>query len=254
MKNKAYWLKRVEHLDKVSIKEAKKVCSLYKKQLIKTKKEIKALIALEIVEKKGMTEYEEYRINALVSDINNELDRLFNEEENMLNKALIDHYTLIYNELANDLKIDSLFGFISSEKATKAIAYKWSGLSFSERIWNRRNVLASNVKEIITKGFIRGDSIQDMARLLADKMDANYSRAENLIHTETRFVQSSASLDAFKDANVRKFEFMAYIDSRTSNVCRKLDGQIFDIEKAQIGTNVPPLHCRCRSAIAPIVE
>lgn len=241
-------------MDKVSEKEAKKVIKAYKKELLKTKKNMKQILSLAILENNSITEYKEYETEAIISDINSELDRLFQMEEEKLNKALIEHYNRIYDLGISNLKLNSNFGYISSDKALKAIAYKWSGLSFSERIWKRRNILASTVKEIIRQGFIRGDSIQDMSRLLADKLNANYKAAERLIHTETRFIQTTATADTFREAKLTKYEYMAYLDSRTSEACRELDGQIFKLDEMVVGKNAPPMHPRCRSAIAPVVD
>lgn len=254
MANNNYWLKRAKKYDKLAIKEADKVVALYKKELVKTKKAIKAQLAAAIMDNKGITEYEKYRLESIISEINIELDRLFNEEEGMLNKLLISHYDEIYSTLSKELSSGVSFGHLSSGNVQKALAVKWSGANYSERIWERRRKLGFTVKEIITAGFQRGDSIEDMSRLLADKMDANLFNARRLIHTETRYIQTAATIDSFSDNKVEEYEYLALLDSKTSKLCRSLDGQIFLVSDARVGVNAPPMHCFCRSAIMPVIK
>lgn len=250
----SYWTKRIEKYDKLAIKEADKIVALYKNELVKTKKAIKAELAAAILDNNGITEYEEYRLTSIISEINIELNRLFNEEEGLINNLLIECYEDIYEDSYNKLTNDSNFGHIASDKVQKAISVKWSGANYSERIWERRRKLEFTVKEIITAGFQRGDSIEDMARLLADKMDANLFNARRLIHTETRYIQTIAANDSFKDANIEEYEFMAYLDSKTSQLCRDLNGKKFKVDDMRVGVNAPPMHCFCRSAIAPVIK
>lgn len=249
-----YWIKRIEKYDKLAIKEADKIVALYKNELVKTNKAIKAELAAAILDNNGITEYEEYRLNSIISEINIELDSLFHKEEEMLSNLLIERYNDIYNDSYTKLSSGVSFGHLSSDNVMKAIATKWSGANYSERIWERRRKLGFTVKEIITAGFQRGDSIEDMARLLADKMDSNLYNARRLIHTETRYIQTIAANDSFKDANIEEYEFMAYLDSKTSQLCRDLNGKKFKVDDMRVGVNAPPMHCFCRSAIAPIVK
>lgn len=46
-----------------------------------------------------------------------------------------------------------------------------------------------------------------------------------------------------------KFKFEAVIDNRTTPQCRSLHGLVFNLEEAQAGINIPPLHVNCRSSI-----
>ncbi|MCZ1266732.1 minor capsid protein, partial [Paenibacillus tundrae] len=41
--------------------------------------------------------------------------------------------------------------------------------------------------------------------------------------------------------------FMATLDSRTSEQCRKHDLKVYNVSEAQPGVNMPPLHAWCRS-------
>lgn len=50
------------------------------------------------------------------------------------------------------------------------------------------------------------------------------------------------------------FMFQAVLDNRTTPICRSLHGEIFEIDEAQAGVNIPPIHVACRSAIMLLSE
>ncbi|WP_277293331.1 glycohydrolase toxin TNT-related protein [Veillonella montpellierensis] len=47
---------------------------------------------------------------------------------------------------------------------------------------------------------------------------------------------------------------IATLDKRTSSTCRQHDNNIYSVADAEVGTNVPPLHPRCRSTIAGTLD
>ena len=93
-----------------------------------------------------------------------------------------------------------------------------------------------------------------MAKALAERMGSSEKQAYRLIVTESARMDNQALLDQYKAMGVEKFEFLATLDNRTSEICRSMDGLVFNIEDAQIGLNVPPLHPYCRSRIVPVME
>lgn len=53
---------------------------------------------------------------------------------------------------------------------------------------------------------------------------------------------------------IEKYEFVAEVDSKTSDICLELNGKIFNIKDAEVGKNLPPMLPNCRSTIVPFVE
>ena len=96
--------------------------------------------------------------------------------------------------------------------------------------------------------------MQDISKKLSDKMDLAYSNSMRIVRTESCWVMNEATVKNYKDNGIKEYEFMAFLDSKTSKVCRKLDGKKFSIEQHQAGVNLPPLHPNCRSCIVPVVE
>ena len=54
-----------------------------------------------------------------------------------------------------------------------------------------------------------------------------------------------------KSGVVEKYEFVATLDSLTSDICRDLDGKVFLLSEKKPGVSAPPMHCHCRSAAVP---
>ncbi|EQH66528.1 phage head morphogenesis, SPP1 gp7 family domain protein [Clostridioides difficile DA00273] len=71
--------------------------------------------------------------------------------------------------------------------------------------------------------------------------------------TESAFFASASRKDCFNDLDVEKYEIIATLDLRTSNICRELDGKVFDMKDYQVGITAPPFHCRCRTTTAPFL-
>lgn len=92
-----------------------------------------------------------------------------------------------------------------------------------------------------------------MSKDLMNRCDVLYHQAARLVRTETNYVMNQGHLNGYKDAGIKEYKFLAFIDHRTSPQCKGLDGQVIDANDATVGTNLPPLHPNCRSTIIPIV-
>ena len=251
--NKEYWIERAKDKDKILEKSQKELekelKSIYKEILKELKKE---LAYLKSTEEEELTEWQEYRINESINSIENSLTNLAQTEEELLTNGLTNTFKNSYE--FEKVSLGANFSMPNDILIKQLIKTNWSGLEFSERIWNRRDKLVAELKEVLKGGLIRGDSLQDMSRLLADKLNKSYNNALVLVHTETCWVQSEATLKSYEEAGLEKYEFMAFLDERTTKECKSLDGKVFKLEEAVAGVNLPPLHCRCRSCIIPVLD
>lgn len=57
-----------------------------------------------------------------------------------------------------------------------------------------------------------------------------------------------------KGQGVKKYEIAAALDSRTSEICRELDGKRFPVSEYKAGVTAPPFHVFCRSAVRPCLD
>lgn len=257
-KNKQYWINRLELQDEINEKDIKKIEKELKKIYLKTSKEINKELAYYYDKQQYLSKSEEYQYNQTLKAIEKVLDEMFKTEEELLNNHLEDKYKEVYDNTSKELGLDTTFHTINNENVKEAVKTNWSGLSFSERIWGvgrARDILASAIKEELTKGLIRGDSLQDISNILVDKMNNSFKNAMRLIRTESCYILTKATLDSFKESDlVIEYEFSAFIDKKTSPQCRKMDGKIIKIENAVVGKNLPPLHPNCRSCILPVLS
>jgi len=142
------------------------------------------------------------------------------------------------------------------EKAFRGIATK------------QHELLARNIRQ----GVFSGESTQEIARRMIGNLDfgqkAKTSRQlalaggertklanhqiRTIVRTSVNQVQNQAS-QAVYAANSKvapKYEYVATLDSRTSAVCRDLDGKQFAYNKGP----TPPQHFNCRSTTVPVVD
>ena len=149
---------------------------------------------------------------------------------------------------------------IPREAIIKIIEYPYAGRMYSDNIWRNKDNLVNFINQEITVGIIRGESIQKIARRLrnetkADTLRLAQSWAERLVRTEINYAMNQAHLKGYKDSGVvEKYEFLAAHDKRTSKLCRDLDGEMFELSKAVVGENYPPMHPNCRSTVVPVLE
>ena len=239
MKNKEYWEERVILKDKLLEKDINKIEKKLLKLFKDTRKEV--LNELKIIYADiEATEYEKYRIDSLVTSINMALDNLYQRNEEELTKAFIDLYCKFDKEASIDLGVS--FNTINENLIREIIKTKWSGLSFSERIWEHRRRLAFTIKSELSAGLTRGDSLQDISKKISDKFNTSYSNAIRLVRTESCWVMNEATVNNYKENGIKEYEFMAFLDKKTSPQCRELDGEVISLEDAKAGKNLPPLH------------
>ena len=239
MKNKKYWEERAILKDKLLEKDINKIEKKLLKLFKDTRKEV--LNELKIIYADiEATEYEKYRIDSLVTSINMALDNLYQRNEEELTKAFIDLYCKFDKEASIDLGVS--FNIINENLIREIIKTKWSGLSFSERIWEHRRRLAFTIKSELSAGLTRGDSLQDISRKISDKFNTSYSNAIRLVRTESCWVMNEATVNNYKENGIKEYEFMAFLDKKTSPQCRELDGEVISLEDAKAGKNLPPLH------------
>ena len=127
------------------------------------------------------------------------------------------------------------------------IMRSYAGSSFSKRIWKDVNKLGSTLKDTLTKGFIRGDSIDTMTKRLLERVEVSKSHAKMLIRTESARVCEEATKDAYKECGIEQYIYLATLDRKTSLICQELDMKSFPLKDAKIGENYPPMHPNCRS-------
>lgn len=130
---------------------------------------------------------------------------------------------------------------------------KWfDGQRFSDRLWEDKEALGRALRRTLTQGVNLGWSVRQMASAFGRLLQNARYVIERLIRTEANRVQNMALIEAYKANGVKKYEYVAIMDDRTSEVCEELNGRQFPVSEAEVGVNVPPMHPNCRSSTIPI--
>ncbi len=192
-------------------------------------------------------------LDKLRSETLRELDSLGRKTETAMGKFLGDAYKDAYYRNVFDIGKEGMFrgsfSRVDSKQVENILRTPWSGKNYSERIWNDMKKLEGTIQDMVTQGIHRGLSVQKMTQKVMERMNVSRSNAERLVRTEMNYAQNQAALEGIKDAGMGFFRFVAVLDSRTTPICRGHDGEVFPVEEASPGSNVPPLHPRCRSTI-----
>ena len=199
------------------------------------------------------------RLEAIQMQMAQRIERLATKGNARLTDVLRDIYPDAHLRTAYEVQkkagFDS-FSRIPETDVERILKKPWvsDGLNFSDRIWRDKERLLSTLQGELTRGLIRGEPYGKVAQRIAGRMNVAMSAASRLVETEAAFFSSKGQLDAFRDLGVEQYEFVATLDSRTSEICREMDGKVLPLDECKPGITAPPLHCRCRSTICPYFD
>lgn len=146
------------------------------------------------------------------------------------------------------------FAHVDPDKVNQVLNSEWSGGNYSKRIWGNTQQVADTVKEEMAVCMLTGKSERAMADRLNKEFGVGASKARRLIRTESCYVTNQMVNKGYEDCGVEEYEFSAYLDSRTSDICRKLNGKRFKLSEAKVGVNMPPMHPWCRSTTLAVID
>ncbi|MFL8713008.1 minor capsid protein [Clostridioides sp. GD02377] len=263
------WYNRFAENEGITLLEAKKL--LNKRELKEFKWSVEEYIKYgkeNAINQKWMKELENAsarvhitRLEALKLQVQQQVEVLYGNQLNNVDKLMRDIYTNGYNYTTFNIQQGIGVGWslmaLDENRVNKIISKPWAtdGLNFSERIWGKhRPALVSELHAKLTQSFIKGENPKILVNEFAKRFNVSKDRAKNLIMTESAYFASASRKDCFNNLLVEKYEIVATLDLRTSNICRELDGKVFDMKDYQVGITAPPFHCRCRTTTAPWFE
>lgn len=200
------------------------------------------------------------KLEALKIQTQQSLEVMFSKQLGTVTSAMGDVFESGYYHTAFELQKGFNVGWdiagIDQGQLEKILAKPWAvdGYNFSERIWNNKSKLISEVHSELTRNIMLGDDPQKAIDSLAKKMNTSKNNAGRLIMTEEAYFSSAAQKECFNDLDVEQYEIVATLDSHTSDICRSLDGQVFPMKDFQPGVTAPPFHVYCRSTTVPYFD
>lgn len=200
------------------------------------------------------------RLEALQLQIQNEIEKLSYKEQKSTQDFILDTYNNNYYNTAYELQkgFNAAFSIqaLDTNIIKKVISKPWAPdeLTFSDRIWKNKKELINSLQTDLTQSLIKGESPDKLIEKISKEFKTSKNKAARLVMTESAFFGSASRKDCFRDLGVTKYEIVATLDSHTSEICRELDGKVYDVKDYQPGITAPPFHIWCRSTTAPYFE
>lgn len=262
------WYKRFAVSEGITLEEARKL--LNSKELRDFKIDVKRYIKLansKNLDKNTMRILESAssrvhisRLESLFVELQYHIGNLYLEQEEGIESLLEDVYLEQYNRVAYAVQTGTNTAFalaaIPDERIKVIVAKPWSadGINFSARIHRDRETLVRVLQTELTRAFSLGEAVDVTGRRLRDRLDITYKQAVRLVQTEQTAIASRANVDVFRELSVDKYQYLATLDNRTSDICQNFDLKVFTLPEYQVGVTAPPLHVNCRSTTTPYLE
>lgn len=257
------WLVRFAVNNQISMKEAKKW--LNTQELKELKWDIDEYIkygkenGIDLVWKKELenasAKVHISRLEALEIQIQQQIEKLYYNEQQTTNDFIIESYKDTYYKTAYELQKGSNVAFkfaaLNVDVIQKIISRPWTSdeQTFSDRIWKNKKALLDTLQKDLEKS-LRGDADEVIEKISKD-FNVAKGKAGRLVMTESAFFASDSRKKCFEELWVQKYINIATLDSKTSEECREIDGTIYDMKDYKIGVTAPPYHIRCRTTTAP---
>lgn len=204
----------------------------------------------------GMDKY--YQQQAALENI---LRQLGDKEISILSKKFEKQYNHVYQAIViddNGQAIKAMIGdrAFSTVDAKSAINYIWcnDGKHFSKRVWENLADLGATLNEELINCVITGKKNSELKKLLMERFNVSYNRANTVVRTETARIQVQAAKDRYQSYGVTEYEILVKTDKRTCDVCAAKKGKRYKLSEMQIGVNAPPFHPNCRDDIIAVIE
>lgn len=192
------------------------------------------------------------RLEALQTQIGQHTEILTGSRQVSTEKLLGDVYTDTYYrniyEIQKGIGIGGSFAHVDDTGLKSVLESRLDGRNWSQRIWDDRSKVRQELQTKLSQSFIRGDSIDRTVKSVIERMSVSRSNAERLVQTESAFFAGQATAAGYKESGVvKQYEVLATLDTRTSSVCRGMDGMVFKLSEMEVNVNYPPFHARCRT-------
>jgi SPP1 gp7 family putative phage head morphogenesis protein len=112
----------------------------------------------------------------------------------------------------------------------------------------------AKIEQVIRGGLASGLSEAEIvARVRNQGIKITRNQARGVVRTGITSISNQADFAVYEanDKALKGWQFVAVLDSRTTNVCAYHDGKIYDIGDDKFR---PPLHWNCRSTTIPVVK
>ena len=186
-------------------------------------------------------------INEVYENTNNRLQIAYSS-------TIKDNYYQTIYDIHKAIGVGASFSYIDNDMIKEILAFPWSGRHYSSRLWSNRTKLKNAMVEELTQMLIQGKGVKETSKALSKRLDADLKNCIRLIHTEHSYFMGESTAKAYEELEVDKYQFLATLDNRTSEICQNLDGKVFNLKDRVVGVNASPMHVHCRSCEIPYID
>lgn len=192
---------------------------------------------------------ESARTNAVqAADVENSVGQVH------LADVVFDGYNRTMFDIQQYTGIGFSFAGVDRARIEQILRYNWSGRQFSQRVWHNAGVTAQTLSNALIEIIMQGKTSRQTFDELMEQAQGSRFAANRLLRTETNYVSNQATAEAYIDAGIEKYRYMAVLDRRTSPMCQEHDGKEYLLSEKEVGVNYPPLHPWCRSTVEPVID
>lgn len=199
------------------------------------------------------------KLQEVQTNIRHQIETLYSQVNTDVTSQLMSFYSDAFNKtlygVQHHLGIGVSFTAIGDHQLKRAISSKWLDSNFSDRLWKNKTALITQLNTLIPVEFVRGNGPIQVSRDLSQKLNTSFNSTVRLVRTEMNHISNQGTIDSYRASKVvEKYEYLATLDNRTSEICRELDGKVFELSQAETGVNLPPMHPHCRSTTVPYFD
>ena len=110
------------------------------------------------------------------------------------------------------------------------------------------------VTQQLRMGISNGETISELTQRVRGVINTKANTAKTISRTVQTAVSAEIREETFDNNSdvVKGYEWVSVLDTRTSDICRALDGTEYELDDPK--RRVPPAHPNCRSTITPVLK
>ena len=206
------------------------------------------------------------RLQALEFECDSILQRLYQEQkkiaESTTSKVYIEEYYHKLFDIEQYTGYQWHFAKIPTYAIEEMLKMPVNHSDIVTRLLRQDIDLEFKIKSMLTQMFTTGKPPQFFAEELGraigkienGKGKGKKYEAYRVLYNEAGFALNQADLRAYEIDGIEEYEVLATLDTRTSEICRDMDGKHFPINNVTVGVNYPPFHENCRTTTVPYLK
>lgn len=162
----------------------------------------------------------------------------------------------LYSLYSTQMSLGVAFNAPNIDMVVRAARKPWTpdGMEFVERKAVNNTKLVQKVQRELTQAAITGEKYEVLAERLSKDFALTQYESMRIIRTESTHLETEASMQAYKDCSIDRYQNLATLDKKTCEVCAEMDLTIWKVTERLDGYNAPPFHPNCRCTTIPYFD